>query len=141
MKHARRWAAVAALALIAAGAFEPLYIRIYRLDTPAFRTMMATRQYRMAPGLQRFYGDVRAWTKPGERIAIWPTFSKWDEGYEYIVARAFYILSSREVLEVVRTPQNFSRADVIAAWHAAPDVPGFAIVQRSEDGTLLRRVR
>lgn len=141
MKYATRWAAVAALALIAAGAFEPLYIRIYRIDTPAFRTMMAGRQYRLAPGLQRFYGDVRVWTKPGERIAIWPTLPKWEEGYEYLVARAFYILAGREVLEIGLTPSNLARADAIAAWHAAPQVPGFVIVQRSQDGTLLRRIR
>ena len=125
-----RWAALAALMLIAAGAFEPFYLRIYRDDSP---------------GLQHFYLDVRRWTKPGERIAIWPTLPRWNQGYEYIHSRALYPLAGRQVIELLRDddrprPENLARVDAIAAWHSAPQVPGFAVAQRSADGVLLRRV-
>ena len=140
-----RWAALAALVLIAAGAFEPFYLRIYRDYSPGLRASMAGLQYSKTPGLQRFYVDVRRWTKPGERIAIWPTLPRWNQGYEYIHSRALYPLAGREVIELLREddrprPENRARVDAIAAWHSAPQVPGFAVAQRSADGVLLRRV-
>ncbi len=143
--HGARWAAVAALVLIAAGAFEPFYLRIYRIDSPGFRATMAALQYSKAPGLQRFYVDVRRWTKPGERIAIWPTLPRWNQGYDYIHARAFYPLAGREVVELLRDadrprPENLTRVDAVAAWHAVPRIPGFTVAERSADGVLLRRV-
>src|SRR4051794_32910600 len=140
----RRAAAAIALMLVAAGAFEPFYLRIYRLDSPGYRAAMAGLQYSKAPGLQRFYSDVRRWTKPGERIAIWPTFRRWDGGYEYIYARALYPLTGRAVVELLRDddrprPENLGQSDAVAAWHAAPPLRGFAVAARSADGVLLRK--
>ncbi len=71
---------------------------------------------------------------------------RWDGGYEYLHSRALYPLTGREVLELVRpddstVPQNLARADVVAAWHAAPAIPGFDLVARTSDGTILRRHR
>ena len=142
---ARRLALVA-LALMAIGAFEPFYFRLPTLASAPFRARMTELQYSKLPGLRRFYGDVRGWTRPGERVAIWPTLRPWNRGYEYLHSRALYPLTGRVVLELVRpddrfADDNLARADVIAAWNADPHVDGFVVAQRSGDGVLLRRAK
>ncbi|HEX9985425.1 MAG TPA: hypothetical protein VGF69_19365 [Thermoanaerobaculia bacterium] len=135
-----------ALLLIAAGAFEPFYFRIFTIGRAQLHASMTSLPYRKTAGLREFYLDVRRWTKPGERIAIFPTFTHWTGGYAYLYERALYPLAGRNAVALVEPddrarPDLLARVDAIAAWHAAPPVPGFAVAERKEHGVLLRRIR
>ncbi len=122
---------------MAAGAFEPFYLRIFVAD----RALMAQREielpYRKLPGSRRFLLDVRARTRPGEVIAIAGPFPESYAGYEYLYSRSFYPLAGRVVVPI----SEVAKADVIASYRAAPNVPDFAEVWRGPDGVLLRRTR
>ena len=90
--------------------------------------------------------QVRALTKPGDVIAIAAPFAKWEQGYAYLYTRALYPLTGRVVVPLLDDRdhpryENLARANVIAAYHCEPRVPGFAIVWRGRDGMLLRRTR
>ena len=67
-------------------------------------------------------------------IAIYAPFG-WDQGYEYVYARAFYPLAGRRVVAF----DQRDGATTIAAFRSAPAIPGFTVIWRSADGTLLRR--
>lgn len=133
--------------MIAIGAFEPFYFRVFGMDPAGFHNAMVSLPYTKAPGLREHYLEVRARTRPGERIGIFPTHRRWTGGYSYLYARALYLLSSREVLALIGPDDrprldNLARADVIAAWNSEPaGIPGFAVVHRGEHGVLLRRIR
>lgn len=120
--------------MIAAGAFEPFYFRVFLTDRAAMRASLTELPYRKLPGLRRFLVDVAARTKEGDVIAIYAPFAR-DAGYEYAYARAFYPLAGRRVV----TFDQRDQATYIASYHAAPAAPHFAMIWRSGDGTLLRR--
>jgi hypothetical protein len=126
--------ALAAFLLIAAGAFEPFYFRIFAIDRPRLRASLTELPYQKLPGLRRFLNDVAARTRDGEVVAIYAPFA-WDQGYEYAYARALYPLAGRQVV----TFDQLDRATTIAAFRSAPTVLGFTVIWRSADGTLLRR--
>lgn len=138
--------AAAALLMIAVGSFEPFYFRVFATDRQSFHHRMVALPYTKAPGLREHLLEVRAWTMPGERIAIFPTYAKWSRGYSYVYARSLYLLAGREVLPLVGPDDrirsaDFARADAIAAWNRDPNVRGFTIAARTEHGVLLRRIR
>jgi hypothetical protein len=80
---------------------------------------------------------VRARTQRGDVVAIAAAFPESHAAYEYLYSRALYPLAGREVVPASRIAQ----ANVIAAYRAAPNVPGFAEVWRGRDGVVLRRTR
>lgn len=141
----RRWAIVAA-ALIAIGAFEPFYLKVFTMRRDAMRAMLTELPYSKTPGLRRFLNDVRARTKRGDTIAIAAPFATWDGGYDYVFARSPYTLAGRRVLPLIDEadrprPENLARADYVAAYRVNATVPSFDVVWRSADGVLLRRRR
>jgi hypothetical protein len=138
----KRWLGFAAVALLAAGTFEPFYLRIFLADRPRLGNSLRELPYTKAPGLRRFCAEVAARTPPGSRIAIAAQWTEWDAGYEYVYARALYPLAGREVLALTGPhPSAPDAADFIAAYRTSPAIPGFAVVWRSADGALLRRTR
>jgi hypothetical protein len=145
--NATRIASAIALLMIAIGSFEPFYWRIFTRNRARFHDAMVSLPYTKAPGLREHYLEVRAWTRPGERIGIFPTHRRWDGGYSYIYARSLYLLSGREVVPLIGTDNRprldqLARADAIAVWRAEPEgIPGFTIARRGKHGMLLRRVR
>ncbi|HEX7149946.1 MAG TPA: hypothetical protein VF618_00550 [Thermoanaerobaculia bacterium] len=135
-----------AFLLIAVGAFEPFYVRIFTVDRAQLHASMTALPYRKTAGLREFYLDVRRWTRPGERIAIFPTHTRWTGGYAYLYERALYPLAGRQVVALVEPndrarPDHLARVDAVAAWHSAPQLPGFVEAERGEHGVLLRRSR
>jgi hypothetical protein len=138
------WAVAAAIA-IAAGAFEPFYLKIFTLDRARFAAGLIELPYRKLPGLRQFLLDVRTHTTKGDVIAVYAPLPQWDNGYDYYYARTLYILAGRRVLPLLDPqnrpqPQNVARAMYIACYHAVPQTSGFEVVWRSRDGALLRRV-
>ena len=100
--------------------------------------------YQKLPGSRELMLEVRARTKPGDVIAISAPFTKWDQGYRYLYMRALYPLAGRVVVPLIDERdqphfENLARANVIAAYRCEPRVPGFDVVWRGRDGTLLRR--
>lgn len=139
-QHILRIVAALAVAAIAAGTFEPFYIRMFFVDRAKMRASLIELPYRKAPGLRTFLIDVEQRTPRGSRIAIAAPWTDWDRGYEYVFTRAMYPLAGRELLALTR-PGDLQRAEYVAAWHIAPVVPGFTEVWRGRDGVLLRRTR
>lgn len=127
----RRWALVIAL-VIAAGAFEPFYLRIFTIDRARFRASLVELPYRKLPGLRALLVATRDRTRDGDVIAIAAPYA-WDQGYEYVYARSLYTLAGRR-------PQRFvANAAWICAYGGIPPVPGFDVVWQSDHGALLRR--
>ena len=131
---------IAIVAAIAIGAFEPFYIRIFFTDRTRLRAALTELPYTKAPGLRTFLSEVAQRTPPGSRVAIAAPWTEWDRGYEYVFARSLYPLAGREVLALTR-PGSLERAEYVAAWHAAPAIPGFTEIWRGRDGVLLRRTK
>ena len=122
--------------LIAAGAFEPFYFRMFVADRAQFRASLTELPYQKLQGLRRFLVEIGARTREGDTVAVFAPF-RWDEGYEYAYARALYPLAGRRVV----TFDLRNRANAIAAYRVTPLLPDFVVVWRGPDGTLLRRVR
>ncbi|HKO54903.1 MAG TPA: hypothetical protein VJ276_03430 [Thermoanaerobaculia bacterium] len=136
----RRALGIAAIALLAAGAFEPFYLRLFFMDRARLADMLRELPYTKAPGLRRFYTEVAQRTPLRSRIAIAAQWGRWEGGYEYVYARALYPLAGREVVALTGPrPSSPANVEWIAAYRSEPSVPGFTTVWRSEDGTLLRR--
>lgn len=140
----RRLAAGAALLLLAAGAFEPWYVKIFAADRARYAAWLGGRPYEKAPGLRQFLAAVRAQTKPGDVIAIAAPYPSWERGYEYVYARSIYPLAGREVVPLTDEhdrprPENLARATCLAAYASAPRADGFRVVWQGRGGTLLRR--
>lgn len=133
---------------IAAGAFEPFFLRIFFIDRARFGAMLAALPYQKLPGSRRFLLDVRARTHEGDAIAIAAPLqraSRWEGGYDYLYARAPYLLAGRRVIPLLdagnrQLTENLRLATYVAAYRCDPVLPGFVVVWRSPDGELLRRV-
>jgi hypothetical protein len=103
--------------------------------------------YRKLPGSRQFLLDVRAHTRDGDAIAIAAPLHRaprWEGGYDYLYARALYLLAGRRVVPLIDPgdrphPENLAAATYIAAYRSQPSIPGFAVVWRGRDGVLLRR--
>ena len=120
--------------VIAAGAFEPFYLRIFTMDRAQFRASMTELPYRKLPGLRTLLVETRARTNDGDTIAIFTPFS-WEQGYEYAYARSLYTLAGRNVV----LAKDVAKAQWICAYGGAPQVPGFTVVWRSPNASILAR--
>jgi hypothetical protein len=132
--------------VIAAGAFEPFYLRIFVLDRTKIRAAEIELPYHKLAGSRAFLAEVRARTQRGEVVAIAAPFATWDGGYEYLYARSLYPLAGRLVLPLMNERSeprrdSLTRANVVAAYHSEPKIDGFSVVWRGPDGVLMRRAR
>jgi hypothetical protein len=146
------WTRAAALAVaiaIAATAFEPFYLRIFMSDRARLSARMTALPYWKLPGMRTFLDGVRARTRDGDAIAIAATLHRqagWLGSYDYLYERAHYLLAGRNLVPLISIrdqpqPENLARADYIAGYRCQPEVRGFTVVWRSQDGVLLRRQR
>ena len=119
---------------IAAGAFEPFYLRIFTVDRARLRASLIELPYRKLPGLRQLLVATRARTRDGDTVAVVTPFS-WDEGAEYVYARSLYTLAGRRVQRTV------GDAEWISAYGAVPAAAGFDVVWRGAHGAILRRRR
>lgn len=134
---------------IAAGAFEPFYLRIFFVDRAKYGASLAELPYRKLPGMKAFLLAVRERTRDGDAVAIAAPLHRaalWEGGYDYIYARARYLLAGRLVVPLIAIgdrpqPENIALAGYIAGFHCEPDTPGFVVIWRSRDGVLLRRMK
>jgi hypothetical protein len=140
-----RIAAGVVLAGLVAGGFEPMYVRIFSMDSERWRAAMTELPYRKLPGFRRLLLEVDRSTPQKARIAIALPFRAWEGGYGYGYYRASYLLPGRQVVPLLvpdrdePQPGNVALADYLVVWHGRLQVPGFTVVWTTPDGTLLRR--
>ena len=132
-------------ALILVGGMRVMYLRLFVTDRAALRESFAVYPDRTTPTYPLFLKAVAQATPPGARIAIFVPMRHWDGGYSYAYYRASYLLAGREVLPLVWRDdrvlqENFARAQYIASWHREFRPAGFALVLRTPDGELLKRL-
>jgi hypothetical protein len=148
--RAGRIAALCAVILIAASAFEPFYLRILLVDRQQYASMFTELPYRKLPGLRAFLDGVRTHTNRGDSIALFAIglhhAPGWAGGYDYFRERAMYPLAGRRIVPLVDDndrfrPERVGEANCIAAYRSSPSAAGFAVAWRGPDGELLRRVR
>ncbi|MEO6259708.1 MAG: hypothetical protein ABIP63_05130 [Thermoanaerobaculia bacterium] len=134
-------------AAILAGGFEPFYLRALTGGPVASPAQLTELPYRKLPGFRRLLETAAARTPPGARIAIALPFQQWEGGYGYGYYRASYLLPGRQVVPLLVPGEdrpalgNLRQADYVLSWRSATALPGFVAIWRSDDGTLLRRIR
>ncbi|HEY6136192.1 MAG TPA: hypothetical protein VI670_00340 [Thermoanaerobaculia bacterium] len=147
MPRLRAILAVAAFAAIAAGAFQPLYVRMLFADARPMHAAFDELPYRRLPGLRRLMLDVARMTPPGARIALYAPFNEWDGGYGYAFRRAPFLLAGRRVLPMLEpgrdrpTARYLGEAEYVVCWRGCPPLNGFRRSWGSADGELLVRAR
>jgi hypothetical protein len=149
MSRLRPVAALIAVVLIAATAFEPFYLRIFTVDRRQLAGVLTELPYRKLPGLRLFLDEIRSQTQRDDTVAIYSTLLRSptsEGGYDYIYERALYRLAGRNVVPLIDAkndpqPENLRESSCIASYRAFPSFPGFVIVWSGRDGVLLRRQR
>jgi hypothetical protein len=125
----------AAWLAMAAGSFQPMYLRIFAMDASAMRAAYTELPYRRIPGLRKLLVDAGARTPPGATIALWVPFREWDGGYGYAFRRAPFVIPDKRVVPM----EEVNSAQYLVCWHGCPAVTGFKTVWRSAEGELMRR--
>lgn len=120
--------------MIAAGAFEPFYLRIFTIDLTKLRASLVELPYRKLPGLRELLVAADQRAAMGDTVAIFAPYS-WDAGYEYAYARSLYTLAGRRVV----LQKEVAQAKWICAYGPAPVVAGFDVVWRGRGGVVMRR--
>ena len=140
------FALVAAWIAIAAGSFQPFYLKIFRIDIPSLRARLTELPYRKTPGLRSALVEVARRTPPGAHILLWTPDHTWDPRYDYAYRRAQFLLAGRDVIPLLVSnrdgidARNPSAAQFIACWPECPPAPpGFVVDWRGDTGMLLRR--
>lgn len=136
--------ALAAAVAIAAAAFEPFYLAIFRLDRAGLSARLIELPYRKLAGLRPFLLGVRARTRPGDVIAVDAPGYAWDGGFEYYYGRSLYPLAGRQVVPLLDAQnhahrEELRRVNYVAVYGRPEEIPGFTLVWRAEHGVLLRR--
>jgi hypothetical protein len=128
----KRAFAAAALLAIAAGSFQPFYLKVLRQDWRQLGAYLTELPYRKAPGLRELCVETGKRTPPGATVMLVAPVN----GYEYSFRRAQYLLAGRDVIPMGRAaaPPAF-----IACAGNCPAPPGFVSVWRSDRGMLLKK--
>lgn len=137
-----RAAASAILLLLAIGAFEPFYLRMFVADRDVLGRHLVELPYRKLPTLRTFLLDAREQTASGETLVFLAPFDSFEGGYRYAFGRAAYLLAGRRVLPVIGRDdapliENLRAADAAVAWKAPPP-RGFEPVWVGADGSVSR---
>jgi hypothetical protein len=126
------------------GGFEPFFFDVYFADRAEASRLLTEGPDQAAPGYAAFLSEVRQQTPPDARVAIFVPMRKWDGGYQYAYYRASYALVPREVIPLVDPDDEahlgrVDRADYVASWRMAPEIPGFVRVWEADGNALLKR--
>ena len=142
-----RIAALLAFAAIAIGSFQKLYLQILVRDATALHAQYTELPYRRVPGLRQMLVEAGRRTPQNARILLATPHKPGEGGYRYAYARAQYILAGRELVPLLDPstekplPLRLDQVDYIACWSDCATPRGFAVVWKSKDGVLLRRVQ
>jgi hypothetical protein len=137
----------AALVLIAAGSFQPMYLRIFTVDSDAMRAGYTELPYRRLPGLRTLLWEADVRTPRGATIALWAPFREWDGGYGYAFRRAPFLMPDKQIVPMLEpdrdqlTLRYLAGARYLICWRGCPPIGGFKSMWRSADGELMVRAR
>src|ERR1051326_7643467 len=106
MPRLRAILAVAAFAAIAAGTFQPLYVRMLFADAAPMRAAFEELPYRHLPGLRRLMLDVDRRTPRRARIALWVPYTEWNGGSGSPSRRAPFRLRDRRGLPMLEPERD-----------------------------------
>lgn len=127
----RAFTALALLA-IAAGSFQPFYLKTWRQDWRQLGAYLTELPYRKVPGLRQLCVEADRRTPLEARIL----FVAPVNGYEYAFRRAQYLLAGRDLIPMGRAE---ARPGFVVCLPSC-DVPaGFTVAWRSDRGMLLKR--
>ena|SRR5687768_6353935 len=143
----RRVAAGLLFAALLAGGLRPSLLRLLLPphrppEAPAPEGAVDRRPLRFTndptpPEVAQFFEELRAHTKPGEKVGL--LMSPPNEGFGYTYWRASYALTGRPMLLPVSLVYPHD-ADVIALWEAGWGSPNYELAWLGErNGALLRR--
>ena len=137
----------AAFILIAAGSFQPMYLRIFTVDGGAMRAGFTDLPYRRLPGLRRLLCGAGVRVPSGATIALWAPFREWDGGYGYAFRRAPFLMPDKQIVPMLEadgdrlTLRYLAGAQYLVCWRGCPPIAGFKSMWRSLDGELMVRGR
>lgn len=89
------------------------------------------------PELLQFFAELRAQTRPGERIGI--MFGAHHAGFSYTYWRARYFLTGRTVLLPMDIIAPETAPDVVAIWDTGWGDPRFELVWTGSHGAIARK--
>jgi hypothetical protein len=133
------------LLVLAVGAFEPFYIRIFASDRAALGVQLEKLPYTKLPTLKGFLEDVRTEVPPGVTVVFLAPFPRSEQGYRYAYGRAAWVFAGQRMLPLVDNDdrilhRHLEEADVALAWRTAPP-PGFEVIYEHPEGSVSRRIR
>lgn len=125
MKHI-----LAALGLVAlaAGSFQPFYLKVWRQDVRQLGAYLSELPYRRMPGLRQICLEADRRTRPGDRVLF---LARMPDGTDYAFRRAQYLMAGKDVVIA-------GDADTIVCLPACT-ARGFRTVWRSDRGAVLQR--
>lgn len=124
----KRGLIAAAFVAIAAGAFQPFYVTIWRQDWRQLGSYLTELPYRKVPGLRQLCVEADRRIPTGARVLF---LAPADRGYEYSFRRAQYLLAGKDVV-----PSG--RADYVICLPAC-QARGFKTLWSSDRGAVLKR--
>lgn len=137
MERIRRTLAILALLALAAGSFQPYYLRVWRQDWRAMGAYLTELPYRKIPGLRRLLVEADRRTLPGRRILFAMPAQSSAEAYDYAFGRAQYFLGAKVL--VPRFAKRTDDVDYVLCWSRCTPPRGFKVLWSSEVGVLARR--
>jgi len=117
---------------MAAGSFQPFYLKVLRQDWRQLGNYLAELPYRKVPGLREVCLEAERRTNPGARVMLVAPV----DGYEYSFRRAQYLLAGRDVIPMSRRDVT---PELIACVGRCAAPAGFKVAWSSDRGTLLKR--
>lgn len=139
MERARRTLVVLALAGIAAGAFQPFYLDVWRQDWRTLGAFLTDVPYRKVPGLRHACLEAALRTPPGASVLLVTKHRSWPDGYDYAFRRAHYLLAGRQMVPMLG-PRPADPPDFILCVPAECSAPpSFRTIWRDSSGALLER--
>jgi hypothetical protein len=139
VESARRWLIGFALAGIAAGAFQPFYLTVWRQDWRALGAFLTEVPYRKVPGLRRACLEAERRVPLNASVMLVTNHPSWPKGYDYAFRRAHYLLAGRQMVPMLG-PRPAAPPDFILCVPANCTAPlSYRAVWRDASGALLER--
>ena len=124
----KRVLVAAALLAIAAGSFQPFYLKVWRQDWRQLGAYLTELPYRKVPGLRQTCVEADRRIPANARVRF---VAPANRGYEYAFRRAQYLLAGKDVV-----PSG--DADYVVCVPAC-NARGFTTLWRNERGAVLKR--
>jgi hypothetical protein len=143
VERVRRSLVLAALLVLAAGAFQPFYLTVWRQNRAAMLAHLIELPHRKVPGLRQACEEAARRTPVGARILLVTRHPSWAAGYEYAFRRAQYLVAGREVVPMLASqpPDQGTPPTHVLCVPRCNVKPGFRVLWEGTAGVLLESPR